>query len=139
MRILTNSAQETVKAGQALAKKLKSGVVVLLEGELGGGKTTFVKGLVKGLGIKARVASPTFTLLRQYKKKGLTVNHLDFYRLDNIADIYAIGLDEYLYARDSLTFIEWGEKIEPSLPAYFKITFRHAGGDCRRITVAAKK
>lgn len=132
MVIVTNSAHDTVSLGKSFYEFLKEKDVVLLEGDLGGGKTTFIKGIVKKAGFKGRVLSPSFTLLRQYHLKQRVINHIDLYRLE-FEDTFSFGLEDYLYARGSLTLIEWGEKIEHFIDRYIKIKFLLAGKEKRRI------
>lgn len=138
MQINTHSAKETIEAGKRFAKKLKSKDVVLLEGALGGGKTTFIKGVLKGLKSSNRVISPTFTLIKEYSSKAFKIYHIDLYRLKKIEDMYDIGLGDYLYAKGSLCFIEWGEKIEAVLPVFKKLVFSYSGENSRKIIFGSK-
>ena len=110
----TKSAQETAALGKKLFNSLEGSDVVVLEGALGGGKTTFIKGLMAAAGFKGRVLSPTFTLLRQYKAKKFLFCHVDLYRLDS-GHLEGWGLEDLLYASKVITMIEWGEKIEKTL------------------------
>lgn len=115
--ITTKSFDETEELGLNFAQELRSGDVVCLYGELGSGKTTFVKGIAKGLDIKARIISPTFVLIRshritnkQIRKKNIyTLYHLDLYRLDK-KEVQEIGLKELLDDKNSVVVIEWSEK-----------------------------
>lgn len=109
---ITNSEKETFDLGNGFAKTLKRGSIVALNGELGAGKTVFVKGIAKGLGIIDHILSPTFTLLRQYD--GL--NHFDVYRIKDSEELYEIGFLDYLYG-DEITIIEWANLIEDILPS----------------------
>jgi tRNA threonylcarbamoyladenosine biosynthesis protein TsaE len=109
----TGSA-DTERLGESLGKLLKGGEVIELRSDLGGGKTTFVKGLARGAGSRDNVASPTFTLNRQYRAKGLLINHFDFYRLDEpgiMADQLAESFDD-----NNVTVVEWGDKVGDVLP-----------------------
>jgi len=133
----TKSAQETAALGKKLFNSLEGSDVVVLEGALGGGKTTFIKGLMAAAGFKGRVLSPTFTLLRQYKTKKFLFCHVDLYRLDS-EHLEGWGLEDLLYASNVITLIEWGEKIEKTLDRYIKIVFEHAGKDRRRIKFSVK-
>jgi tRNA threonylcarbamoyladenosine biosynthesis protein TsaE len=101
---------------------LKGGEIIGLIGELGGGKTTFVKGLAKGLGIRDLVTSPSFVLIKEYKIKSQISNlksqiltHIDLYRLKNIEEIESLGLLDYLGKPDKIVVIEWAEKIKNML------------------------
>ena len=108
---ITKTEKETFDLGRAFVAQLKSGCVVALDGDLGTGKTVFVKGMAAGLGIAGHVLSPTFTLLRQYK--GL--NHFDVYRIDDAMELAEIGFKEYLND-ENITVIEWANLIPEMLP-----------------------
>ncbi|MCM3611557.1 tRNA (adenosine(37)-N6)-threonylcarbamoyltransferase complex ATPase subunit type 1 TsaE [Planococcus sp. MERTA32b] len=110
--IEVNSPEETEAFAVKLAGKLKAGDLLTLEGGLGAGKTTFTKGLAKGLGIKKMVNSPTFTILKQYSGN-LELNHFDVYRLENSDE--DIGFDE-LFASEAVSVVEWAQFIEDYLP-----------------------
>jgi tRNA threonylcarbamoyladenosine biosynthesis protein TsaE len=110
--IISRSAAETIEFGRQLARTLKPGDVVALNGDLGAGKTCLVKGIAAGLGITHEITSPTFTLIHEYPP----LAHVDLYRLDSV---YGIGLEEYFGGR-WITVIEWAEKIESELPARTK-------------------
>jgi tRNA threonylcarbamoyladenosine biosynthesis protein TsaE len=127
-----------VALGESFANILKEKDVVLLEGDLGGGKTTFIKGVCKGFRCRQRVLSPSFTLLRRYKIKSGYIYHVDLYRLDNHVDMFGLGLEDYLYAKGSITLIEWGEKIEETLPQYIKMKFSFLGENERKIVLSLK-
>ena len=105
---ITHGAEETRELGAALAGMLQAGDVVLLVGELGAGKTCFAQGVAHGLEVKEQVTSPTFTLMREYRGR-LPLYHLDAYRLDGAADLFAIGVDEYLDSGGVL-LVEWGDR-----------------------------
>lgn len=136
----TLSAQETQDVASKLASKLKGGEAIGLSGDLGAGKTTFVKGLAKALGIKATVLSPTFLLLKAYSLKRHRIKqlvHVDTYRLDHVRDLREIGLFDFIGHKDSIVLVEWAEKIKKHLPkntVWVKIKI--AGGDRRQITIS---
>lgn len=111
---ISNSRDETKKIAAAFAKELKAGDVVCLIGDLGAGKTAFVDGLVNALGFTDYVSSPTFTLINEYTTDP-PVYHFDVYRIENAAELYDIGLDEYLFG-DGICVIEWADKIIDILP-----------------------
>lgn len=117
---LSSSPQMTRKMGEIFAQSLKEGVVLCLSGDLGGGKTTFVQGLARGLEIKEKITSPSFVLLKKYKIPGQrlikTFYHLDCYRLKNPAEILGIGYEEILEDRQAVVVIEWADKIKEYLP-----------------------
>ncbi|MGO9204409.1 MAG: tRNA (adenosine(37)-N6)-threonylcarbamoyltransferase complex ATPase subunit type 1 TsaE [Limisphaerales bacterium] len=107
---ISHSPAETESIGEAWGREAKSGLVLGLCGELGAGKTQLVKGLARGLGITARVHSPTFTLVNLYAGGRLRLFHLDLYRLDGPEQVFAAGLGEYLEP-EGVTVIEWAEKL----------------------------
>ncbi len=108
--VVTHSPAETESLGEGWGRRAQRGWVVGLSGELGAGKTQLVKGLARGLGIAARVHSPTFTLLNQYDGGRLRLFHLDLYRLETPGQIAAAGLEQYLQP-DGVTVIEWAERV----------------------------
>jgi tRNA threonylcarbamoyladenosine biosynthesis protein TsaE len=137
LKIITNSAQETILLGRKFSKILKEKDVVILMGNLGGGKTTFIKGILRGFGAKTKVLSPSFTLIREYKRKKKFICHADLYRLRK-SDIFALGLEDYFYTTRSVVLIEWGEKIENYLPRYIKVKFSFLGEKSRKIIFSLK-
>ena len=128
MQIITNNSEETKKFAQQLAKKfIKIGGVIALSGDLGTGKTTFTQGFAKGLGIKDKIISPTFVLTRQHRLPSFSrmLYHLDLYRLDDIASIKNIGIEEMIADPLNIILIECAEKARHLLPPetiwiYFK-------------------
>ncbi len=107
--------EDTRAIGGALAPLFRPRDAVILTGELGAGKTTFVQGVARGLGIQDQVVSPTFTLVKEYSGR-LEVAHVDVYRLDRVQDVVDLGLDE-LGRGDDLLLVEWGDVVEELLPA----------------------
>jgi tRNA threonylcarbamoyladenosine biosynthesis protein TsaE len=132
---LTHSEAETASIAEALAGRFRGGEVVLLSGELGAGKTTFVKGLARGVGAESEeVASPTFVLLTSYPGR-LTLHHADLYRLAGDGDDQALGLEELPGAKGVLA-VEWAERLSfLPWPCVFRVSLVHAGGDARRIEI----
>lgn len=120
----TATEDETIAVGERIARELPSHALVLLIGDLGAGKTTIAKGIVKGLGADDpdEVSSPTFTLIHEYGRG--RVYHIDLYRLDRVSEVESLGLDELL-ERDAVVLIEWGERF-PRLwpPDHFEIELR---------------
>jgi tRNA threonylcarbamoyladenosine biosynthesis protein TsaE len=110
MELISHSPPETEALGEKFGRAARSGWVIGLSGELGAGKTQLVKGLARGLGVDARVHSPTFTLVNEYAGGRLRLFHLDLFRLESRAQIQAAGLDEFLQP-DGVAVIEWAEKI----------------------------
>lgn len=122
MKIISNSENDTIKLGMKIASKLKNGLVVVLTGDLGAGKTKLTEGILKYFGLENEISSPTFTIVNEYNTENLNIYHFDVYRLADIDEFYAIGGDEYFEKGASI--IEWGELIEEALPRdYVKITF----------------
>jgi tRNA threonylcarbamoyladenosine biosynthesis protein TsaE len=130
----TTSEDETAAAGRALAVTLSPGAVVLLVGDLGAGKTAFVRGLAEGLGIASdEVSSPTFTLVQEYRAGRLPLVHVDLYRLDDPREIDDLGLDEI--AGGGVLAIEWAEKHPRPPPDAIRVLLEHSGDTGRRITI----
>jgi len=134
--IVTHSPDETLAFGRELAALLKPPGLVLLEGDLGSGKTVLTKGIVAGLGAapESEVTSPTFALVHEYSGER-RVYHLDLYRIEGPHDLATLGLDEML-AQDATVIVEWGEKLGPHAPApRFEIHLEHGGESERHIVV----
>ena len=111
--IKTTSVDETQKIAYIIGQKVKEGMVLTLEGDLGAGKTTFTKGLAKGLEIKRNVNSPTFTIIKEYQGR-LPLYHMDVYRLDGNSE--GVGIEEY-FTKGGVVIIEWADTIQDILPA----------------------
>ncbi|MGA9117412.1 MAG: tRNA (adenosine(37)-N6)-threonylcarbamoyltransferase complex ATPase subunit type 1 TsaE [Bacteroidota bacterium] len=121
----TESPGETLARGEAFAEGLRGGDVVALTGELGSGKTLFVRGVCRGLGVGAEVTSPTFTLVHEYRGEDLRVIHADLYRLEGEKEAAELGLEEY-FAPDCVCLIEWAEKAHRLLPpGHYRVRIRH--------------
>ncbi len=114
INFITKNEIETINIGERLASILKPGAVVAFRGDLAAGKTTMIKGISKGLGIKRDVESPTFTLVNEYNGDQ-TVFHMDCYRETNIEGWLEIGIDEYFYG-NGISLVEWADRIEALLP-----------------------
>ena len=112
---ISNSPAETEAIGRQFAKDLETGSVLALKGDLASGKTVFVKGLVAGLGSRADVTSPTFTILHEYRGGRLPVYHFDFFRLEERQSIMPLGLDDYFFG-DGVSVIEWAERFPELIP-----------------------
>ena len=108
MKYYSKNARDTQNIAKNLAKTLSGGEVILLNGDLGAGKTTFTKGLVKGLGGKKTVVSPTFTIMHSYHDTRIPVHHFDMYRIADEDELYELGLEEYLY-ENGVAVIEWNK------------------------------
>lgn len=114
MEYITNSVYETEQLGAALAEGLPPSSVVAFAGDLGAGKTAFVRGMARGLGISERVTSPTFTIVNEYEGGRIPLFHFDMYRLGSSEELYEIGWEDYL-ARGGICAVEWSENIENAL------------------------
>ncbi|MTH55578.1 tRNA (adenosine(37)-N6)-threonylcarbamoyltransferase complex ATPase subunit type 1 TsaE [Bacillus mangrovi] len=112
--VISSSAEDTKQLSGRLARLLHEGAVLTLEGDLGAGKTTFTKGLAKGLGIERIVNSPTFTIMKEYHGGRLPLYHMDVYRLDEEGE--ALGFEEY-FEGDGVAVVEWAHLIQEQLPA----------------------
>src|SRR5215207_9137250 len=104
---ISHSPEDTFALGEQWGREAQRGWVIGLSGDLGAGKTQLVKGLARGLGLSARVHSPTFTLLNEYGGGRLTLFHLDLYRLNSRDEVVGAGLDEYLVRPDGVAVVEW--------------------------------
>lgn len=136
MEIITQSAQETQKLGEKIGRGLKKGKVVALYGELGGGKTTFIQGLARGLGVKKRVISPTFVFSREYPLQRKTFYHVDLYRIEEADQAKGLGLKEMFSDPTAIVAIEWAEKIKKRLPKErMDVFFEYLDENKRRIRI----
>jgi tRNA threonylcarbamoyladenosine biosynthesis protein TsaE len=129
----SDGPEQTEAAGAELAAGLKPGDVVLVQGEMGAGKTTFVRGAARALGVTKPVTSPTFTLGNRYAGR-VPVAHLDLHRLSTLAGEDPGLLDDYVDAA-TIAFVEWPEVAESELDAAVRVRLEHLGGDRRRIEV----
>lgn len=133
--IVTQSEEDTIREAAALAATLEAGLILLLSGELGAGKTAFVRGLAQGLGVDpSEVTSPTFTLVHEYGGGRLPLIHVDLYRLER-AELDEIGLDDDLAAR-GVVAIEWPERLGRLPVGAISVRIDDTGGDERRIEIA---
>jgi tRNA threonylcarbamoyladenosine biosynthesis protein TsaE len=131
--IVTHSEEETSAAGEHLGRRLGAGDVVLLYGDLGAGKTAFVRGLARGLGASPdAVSSPTFTLVQEYSGR-VTLYHVDLYRLQPV-EVGDLGLDE-LIESDAIVAVEWAERWADAPEPAWVVRLRHAGEDGREISI----
>ena len=134
-RVDSQSIEDTLTFGERLAREVQRGDVIALIGDLGAGKTALVKGLARGLGVTQAVTSPTFTLVHEYSGGRLPLFHVDLYRLDNLEQALAIGIEDYLNGA-GVTAIEWAEKIESLLPPRTtRVRITWLGENARRIEV----
>ena len=123
MEYVSNAPAETEALGAALADRLKPGAVVAFSGDLGAGKTAFVRGMARGLGISERVTSPTFTIVNEYEGGRLPLFHFDMYRLGSSDELFDIGWEDYL-VRGGVCAVEWSENVSDAME-----------GDCIRVDI----
>ena len=132
--VITNSAAETRELGKRLAEKLQAGDVILLEGDLGAGKSEFARGTAAGLGVQETVTSPSFTILNVYESGRLPLYHFDWYRLESAEELYELGMDEYL-GGDGIALVEWPGRCPDAVPEdCLLIRIEAEGETSRRIT-----
>lgn len=119
---ITKNERQTIKLGKKLAKNFYAGLVIVLNGELGAGKTCLTKGFAKGLGIKEDVTSPTFTIMNDYTNGKLPLYHFDMYRIEDSSEAYEFGLTEYFIKSENtdivegVSVIEWAQKVSDLIP-----------------------
>lgn len=128
---ISKSDEETQMLGQKFAKELKLGDIILLYGNLGYGKTTFVKGIARGLGISSRIISPTFTIIRIHGN----MHHIDLYRIENLKQLEEIGIREILQDKESIKLIEWPEKLSQVPKKHIEVKIRLNKDDTRTINI----
>ena len=134
--VITNSAAETRELGKRLAEQLKAGDVILLEGDLGAGKSEFARGVAKGLGVTETVTSPSFTILNVYESGKLPLYHFDWYRLESSEELYELGMDEYL-GGDGVAVVEWAERCPDAVPEKrIRIRLEVTGEETRGIEIS---
>jgi tRNA threonylcarbamoyladenosine biosynthesis protein TsaE len=130
----SRSPEETQGIGERLGARLGPGAVIACTGELGAGKTCFLQGLARGLGVTGDVTSPTFVLINQYRGR-LPVYHLDAYRTESLTELAELGIEEMLEG-DGVTVVEWADKLLPLLPARtIHVTIRGLGDEPREIRI----
>lgn len=134
----THSDTETENFAIKIAQKIKGGDTVALFGDLGGGKTTFTKGLAKALKVKEEITSPTFVVMKKYpaklKDKDIEFVHIDAYRCDSVEDVESIGIEDYLNRPDAVVIVEWADKIRKILPSkIIRLKFKFINENTREI------
>ena len=136
----TDRADDTRAVGAAIAPLLRPRDAIVLTGELGAGKTTFVQGVATGLGAEEHVASPTFTLVREYTSGRVPLAHVDIYRLERVQDVLDLALDE-IEDGDRVLLVEWGDAVEDLLAdelLRIELTTADPSSDARRVAVSAR-
>ena len=130
----TNSDKETEAIGEAFGRSVKDGTVVAMYGDLGAGKTAFVRGMARGMGIAERVSSPTFTIVNEYLGER-TLIHFDMYRLGSADELFDIGWEDYL-ARGAVCAVEWSENVEEAFYGdEVRLTIEKISDTSRKITI----
>ncbi len=132
-KIITNNYEETIKIGYEIGLKLKGGDTIILDGDLGAGKTTFTKGIGKALGIERVINSPTFTIVKAYSGTEYKLYHMDLYRLDGVGEDF--DLEEY-FTNDSICIVEWPYQAFDVIPnKHMKITIKRIDDNMREIII----
>lgn len=132
---VTNNSKQTQELGEMLSRELQGGEVVCLTGELGGGKTTFTQGMLKGLEIDGPYTSPTFLIMKEYKTKTKNIYHIDAYRIGK-EDILNLGFEEIISNPKNIVIIEWADKVSDIIPKNsLWIDFEWVDENERKITV----
>lgn len=136
LKVVSHSEDQTVVLAEKLIPFLRPGNIVVLTGELGAGKTVFVRGLAKGLGIdEDLVNSPSFTIVNEYTGGRLPLYHFDLYRIGDPSELYEVGWNDYL-GREGIVVVEWGERAEGHLPeGYYQVTFDTVNETDRQINI----
>ena len=133
MEYITRSPEETEAVGEGLARTLRPGAVVAFIGDLGAGKTAFVRGMARGLGCSARVTSPTFTIVNEYEGGRVPLFHFDMYRLSSSEELFDIGWEDYL-ARGGVCAVEWSEIVADALePDAIRVDMRRGQSEQERV------
>ena len=133
MEFVTHSWEETAALGARLADALAEGRVVAFTGDLGAGKTAFVSGMARALGVEERVTSPTFTIVNEYEGGRLPLFHFDMYRLDSADELFHIGWEDYL-ARGGVCAVEWSENVTGAIePDAVRVSILRGDGDNDRV------
>ena len=135
LECVTASPEETRRLGEAVGALLSGGEMILLSGDLGAGKTTFVQGLARGMGIEDPVTSPTFTLIQEYGSDARRLIHVDPYRLASEEELVGIGYEDYLES-DATMAVEWSERLGSLAPMErLEVQFDRLDGDYRRVAL----
>lgn len=135
-KYVSHCVEDTYRLAKTIADKLKGGEVILLNGNLGAGKTTFTKGIAKALGIDEVVTSPTFTFMKEYSGR-LNLYHFDMYRAEDEDELYELGLSEYLYDSSGVCVIEWNKFC--NLSSYISIDVKTLEEDTREFEISFVK
>lgn len=132
MQYISNSVEETERLGAKLAESLPAGSIVAFTGDLGAGKTAFVRGMARGLGIEERVTSPTFTIVNEYNEGRKPLFHFDLYRLYDADELFDIGWEDYL-TRGGICAVEWSERAVDAMENCIRVDIVRGETDSQRI------
>lgn len=138
MEYRTHSEEETEKLGEQLGRTLPAHTVLAFTGDLGAGKTAFTRGLARGLGIRERVTSPTFTIVNEYEGGRLPLFHFDMYRLESSDELFDIGWEDYLH-RGGICAVEWSEKVSDALAGALRVDIRRGAEETDRIITVSEE
>jgi tRNA threonylcarbamoyladenosine biosynthesis protein TsaE len=127
----TRSEGETIRLGAEFARTLAAGDIAACYGDLGSGKTSFIKGVCGGFGIQEHVSSPTFTIVNEYHSQAFPIYHFDFYRLNNIQELREIGFEDYISRKDGVCLIEWAEKVHGMISSQPRYAVEFSVGESR--------
>jgi tRNA threonylcarbamoyladenosine biosynthesis protein TsaE len=138
LQVVTRSADETLTLARAVGSLLQAGDLVVLAGDLGTGKTTFARGVARGLGVTGPVVSPTFTIVREYEGR-IPLVHVDVYRLDRLQELHDLGFEE-LVGDHAVTLVEWGDAVDALLPRErLEVGLEPGTGDDDRVVTLAPR
>lgn len=133
---ISSSEEETTKFADDFAKELKKGEIILLNGDLGSGKSVFARGVIRSFGVKKQIPSPTFTIVNEYDTDFCKLYHFDMYRLEEVEEAIAIGVDEIFEDKESIKLVEWPEKVWQIIPnKVIKVNIEKIDDTKRKITV----
>ena len=136
--MITHSPGETRAFGERLARQLRAGDVLLLQGNLGAGKSELTRGIARGLGVTNTVTSPSFTILNVYEDGRVPLYHFDWYRLQSAEELFELGMDEYL-GGDGVAVVEWPSQCPEAIPAdYLEVAIEPVGETDRRLTLTPR-
>ena len=136
--LFSESEESTLELGIEVARHLQWGQTLALYGDLGAGKTVFSRGVARGLGVNEAITSPTFTIVQEYRLPSRHfLFHLDMYRIENEEAALSFGIEDFLFAPDAITLVEWPERIEGLLPKdeTLVVKMEHKGDNLRQITL----
>ena len=133
---ISTCEEDTLKFAKEFSKSLNKGEIILLNGDLGSGKSVFARGVIRAFGVEKQIPSPTFTIVNEYDGKDCKLYHFDMYRLEEVEEALAIGVDEIFADENSIKLVEWPEKVWQILPnKVIKISIEKIDDNKRKITV----